>query len=351
MNVLIVGANTKMAKVFATFANTLLLTEPSFRFYREIEEFYTIKSRTNIFSFSGGIKRFFELYKISKSKDIDLIFTNDKTSMISAFFVKKLTKKRILLLSTSHNSYAWLDQNKVKLFTKLIKISTNGYISLSTHVTEMLVKYGLNRNKIFTTVNPIEENSFKIKRNYSLRDKISIIYVAVIYKGKGQDILLSAVNYLKNKGLNISVNLFGEVVEKSYYEELLNFINQNNLFDNIVFHGKIDNSHLRNLLCEYDIYVCPSEMEMSPYNIIEAKSAGLPIIASNVGGISDIISNEYDGILVKPNCPESLSNSINRLINDKILRENIGHNAFASSITKHSANRIAKSLQNFILKL
>lgn len=351
MNVLIVGANTKMAKVFSVFANTFLLTEPNSRFYKELEDFNTIKSDTDIFCFFGGVKRFFELYKISKLKDIDIIFTNDKISMIAAFFVNILSKKNILLLSTSHNSYAWTNPKKVKMFARIIKVTTHGYISLSSHVTDLLIENKINPQKILTTVNPIEQNVFKVKNDYSLTDNVSITYVAVVYKGKGQDILLKAISLLKNKGISFTINFYGDIMEKTFYHELQTLIKNNELEDSVHFHGVIDNPELHNMLCETDIYVCPSEKEMSPYNVIEAKAAGLPIIASKVGGIPNIISDQYDGILVEPGSSNEFASALYKLICDKKLREYLGQNAHSSSEIKHSPEIIALLFKDFIKSL
>ena len=351
MNVLIVGANTKMAKVFQNFANTLILADKEFRYYDEISEFKVLESEINNLKFSNIISIIIELRQIAKSNHVDLIFTNEKISMIAAFIAFSFSRKKIILLSTSHNSYAWLNKRKVRMFSKVVDVSTHGYISLSTHVSDLLIANGLDHNKILTTVNPIEQNVFKVKTSYSLNDNIAIAYVGVIYKGKGQDVLLEAVNKLKDEGINVVIHFYGDIVEDAFYKTLLGYIKSNQLEQFVQFHGRIENSELRNILCEYDIYICPSEMEMSPYNLIEAKASGLPIIASRVGGIPDIISNNVDGILVEPSSSEQLSQAIRVLIKDEKMRETMGVNAYKSSKRKHSPKVISENLKLFISSL
>lgn len=351
MNVLIVGTNTRMAKVFKNFANASILTDKEFRYYDEILEFKVLESEINSLKFTSLISRFIELRKIIKSDNIDIIFTNEKVSMIAAYFAVFFSRKKIVLLSTSHNSYAWLNKTKVGIFAKIIKVCTHGYISLSSHVSDLLIRNGVDNNRILTTVNPIEKNVFKVKTNYSIIENICIVYVGVIYKGKGQDILLEAVKKLKNEGVNVVVNFYGDIIEKAFYKTLLEFIKSNHLEQFVKFHGRIENFELRSILCEYDIYICPSEMEMSPYNLIEAKASGLPVIASRVGGIPDIISNNVDGILVEPSSSEQLSQAIRVLVKDEKMRETMGVNAFNSSKIKHSPKVISKKLQLFISSL
>ena len=79
-------------------------------------------------------------------------------------------------------------------------------------------------------------------------------------------------------------------------------------------------------LKNFDIFVLPSLKEGLPYVILEAGLAGLPVIASNVGGIPEIIENGKDGLLVPPANPEELAVAIKKLINDKVLRESLAKN-------------------------
>ena len=79
-------------------------------------------------------------------------------------------------------------------------------------------------------------------------------------------------------------------------------------------------------LKNFDIFVLPSLKEGLPYVLLEAGLAGLPAIASNVGGIPEIIENEKEGLLVPPANPEELAVAIKKLIEDKTLCENLAKN-------------------------
>ena len=116
------------------------------------------------------------------------------------------------------------------------------------------------------------------------------------------------------------------------------------------FLGRIDNVELRVKLYVYDIYLCPSHMEMSPYNVLEAKSVGLPVIASNVGGIPDLITEGVDGFLVPFNDYEEFSNKIELLVKNDVLRETIGCAALAYTQT-HNARTAGRLLNLFIKSL
>jgi len=95
-------------------------------------------------------------------------------------------------------------------------------------------------------------------------------------------------------------------------------------------------------LKNFDIFVLPSLKEGLPYVILEAGLAGLPVIASNVGGIPEIIENEKEGLLVSPAKPEELSVAIKKLIEDKTLRENLAKNLHEKIKKKFSLEKMLK---------
>lgn len=81
------------------------------------------------------------------------------------------------------------------------------------------------------------------------------------------------------------------------------------------------------LLGQADIFVLPSLTENQPFAILEAQAAGLPIIASDVGGIPEMIRHEQTGLLVPPGHSEALFRQLDRLLSDADLRQRLSRNA------------------------
>ncbi|MPL79126.1 N,N'-diacetylbacillosaminyl-diphospho-undecaprenol alpha-1,3-N-acetylgalactosaminyltransferase [bioreactor metagenome] len=356
MNTLIIGQNTKMAKVFSLISDNVYITidktNNNYRRYDEISEFPTIELN-NITEFKNIFNSCINLKKIIHENNIDVIFTNEVKSMIVAYLTYIMSKKRkIILLSISHNSYTWCNNIKAFIYSYLIKFLTHGFVSLSSFVTNILISNNVNINRIFTTSNPIEQNLFECKTNYYIsNNKPTLVYIGVQNIDKGQRTLIESINILKRKGIEVHLTLIGDIVDTNYHLQNLSYINDHNLTDNITFLGKVENNEIRITLHKYDLYICPSYMEMSPYNILEAKSAGLPIIATNVGGIPEIITNRMDGIIVNPKKPDELSDSIELLISNVNLRKEIGLNAYQNACRKHTPQNVADSLSQFISKL
>lgn len=352
MNILMIGQNSKMASVLNEFANTIMVIDTNIAFYRnykEVDNLNVIKSTTNIRKKSGIIKRTKEIIKWIHQYNTDVIFTNDKYSMIAAWIASKLSLKKIILISTSHNSYAWQNKSNVKKFAKLIKLTTDGYIALASFVYNDLLNNHINQKRILLLPNIIEHENFIQKSDYNLENGIlKIIYCGVIFPQKNQKLIIETIKQLKNKDITVTVDFYGDIADEIYKNQLDCYIAQHNLTDFVKFKGRVDNDTLRDLLPKYDVYISPSLMEMSPFNILEAKAAALPIIANNVGGISDLISNKEDGLLLSSPSIDEMEKTLITLYNNKNLRQNLGERAYQNVSTKQNKQKAALKLKEFI---
>ncbi len=354
MRVLIIGYNTKFASVFGYLATDifLLIDEGDWsRYEDDIKNYYVLTSKINV-SLFHLISRVCQIRELIIKHRIDIVFTNEKNSMISSFLASLSLRKRPILLSTSHNSFAWISFSKSFIFSKIIKNTTDGFIALAKFVLDRLILNGIPQEKVLFTPNPIEFNLFEKKTNYSFNNLIPhCIYVGVIVKGKGQDTLIKATALLKRKNINIFLSLVGDILDEAYYRELGKLVQEEGIQDLVDFVGALKNTEIRRCLCNYDIYVCPSSMEMSPYNILEAKSAGLPIIASKVGGVPDIINHNVDGLLISPNNEFVLAESIEMLLNDYDMRKSLGTNALKVAESVHDSQAVALLMSEFLQRI
>ncbi len=83
------------------------------------------------------------------------------------------------------------------------------------------------------------------------------------------------------------------------------------------------------LLADCDLFVLPSRTEALPYSVIEAMSVGLPVIATRVGGLSDLVSHEETGLLVPPDDVIALRNALERLLEEPAITSEYGAAGFA----------------------
>jgi glycosyltransferase involved in cell wall biosynthesis len=90
----------------------------------------------------------------------------------------------------------------------------------------------------------------------------------------------------------------------------------------IIFTGPLHN--INQVLNETDIFVLPSSFEAFPRSIIEAMAAGLPVIATDVGGNSEAVENNVSGLIVPPEDPITLAGKIQLLVQNSNLRSKMG---------------------------
>ncbi|MCX6813425.1 MAG: glycosyltransferase family 4 protein [Candidatus Azambacteria bacterium] len=149
--------------------------------------------------------------------------------------------------------------------------------------------------------------------------------VANFYRNKGLKYLILAAQKLKNKGLDWQFVIIGEGPERSKIE---NLIKKNNLENNVFLTGFIPDAS--ECLKTFNLFVLSSVKEGQPWVILEAMAAGVPIVATNIAGIPEMIENEKSGLLVEPADPEALSLAIEKMLTHPSLAQECVKNASAT---------------------
>lgn len=159
---------------------------------------------------------------------------------------------------------------------------------------------------------------------------------------KGLDIILKCANMIKNfSEICFEWHVYG-VKDFRVFEKLTRINSQE---VNVKFNGIVDSNYLREKLVEADIYVNTSYIDNSPNSLCEAQILGLPIISTNVGGISSIIKHEYSGVLVPANDPFILASEIEKLIKNSEQALLYSKNGRNEASIRHDAKRIVSALK------
>jgi glycosyltransferase involved in cell wall biosynthesis len=178
--------------------------------------------------------------------------------------------------------------------------------------------------------NPISLQKFELlpKRTFARRE-LGFNY---------NEFLILVVGRLDSeKGIRYLIEAFSTVVEEYSTTRLL-IVGDGPLKDslmytvhsmhvpNVVFLGRVPDSVLDLLLSAVDLYVSPSLYENLSISILNALAAGLPIVCTNVGGSSEIIENNINGLLFNPKDTIELSHAISKVISDKSLQKSFRKN-------------------------
>lgn len=182
--------------------------------------------------------------------------------------------------------------------------------------------------------------------------QVKILYIGRIIPQKGVHIAISAMGYLVNRlGVNnIHFDLFGNGSD-AYIEKLKNLINNLKIGNHIKFHGKVDRNQLLKIYKDYDLFLLPSTFR-EPFGVvlIEAMSQGVPIVATDTGGIPEVITHELNGLLVSPEDSIKMAEAVKRLIDNPLLAQEISNNGIKIVRKKFNQNRIIVLIENYLKK-
>jgi glycosyltransferase involved in cell wall biosynthesis len=154
--------------------------------------------------------------------------------------------------------------------------------------------------------------------------------------GKGYEILFDAAAKISNSPLKDKIKFLvvgaASHGEEEYEKKLMNLVQEKNIGAIMQFCGF--QSDIPKYLAAMDLLVFPSNEESFGGTVLEAMAMRVPVIASNSGGVPDIIINNETGLLVERNSLAALVDAINRLYNDKDLRETFA-NAGRKRVEEH----------------
>lgn len=209
------------------------------------------------------------------------------------------------------------------LCDRIVFNSVDKFVTASISAGDRLFEArGVCKNKILNIPNTVFISEDKLSQPVNIKDYFIIGSVGLLTKRKGFNILIKAVEILvlKYNVDNVRVLIYGEGEER---DNLVSLIREKNL-DNIV----LLKGHSSNVIYEmelFDIFVLPSiSNEDMPYVLLEAMTLSKPLIGTRIGGIPELIKNEYNGYVVNPNDEFFLAESIHKLVSDRKLCKKFG---------------------------
>lgn len=195
--------------------------------------------------------------------------------------------------------------------------------------------YGLPLSRVSVIYNGIDLSRCVPKTTYETGETVTILHVGRFDVPKNHPGLLEAFRLLLETHPECRLRLVGDGELRPDMEKLAR---EKGIADFVEFCGM--QSNVYPYLHDADIFTLPSIYEGNPMTIIEAMGTGLPIVASRVGGIPDMISDGESGLLVEPE-PQSICAGLTRLVGDAALRQRLGLAARKQSQT-FSAEHMAR---------
>lgn len=208
-------------------------------------------------------------------------------------------------------------------------------VALSPEVKKTILDlYGLPEEKVPVIYNGIDLSRCLPKQVYAA-EPLTLIHIGRFNVQKNHRGLLEAFQKLLKQIPDCRLRLLGD---GELWEETVAYARELGVADNVEFLGS--QSNVYPYLQQADIFLLPSLFEGMPMTIIEAMGTGLPVVASAVGGVPDMLRHGESGILVSCD-PEEVSRVCAELAGDENLRKKLGENARRDSV-RFSADYMAR---------
>ena len=173
-----------------------------------------------------------------------------------------------------------------------------------------------------------------------------IVFVGRLHPVKRVDLLLKAFAKLRKLYPDASLNIVGDGVER---QKLITLANDLELGQSVHFLGFQNHEKVLELLRQADLMVLSSKMEGNPKVLIEAMMLKVPIVATNVPGIRDMIQNGETGHLVDSDLPEDLTNAMSVLLSKRKYGRRIAENAYEFAKNHFSKQQALKRVREDFL--
>jgi glycosyltransferase involved in cell wall biosynthesis len=178
--------------------------------------------------------------------------------------------------------------------------------------------------------------------------KFTILHIGSIETRKGQDVLIEAVKGLSKEYRDkIQVFLIGRKLNNPFFEKMQRLLKGSS---NIEWLGELPHKEVAILMYRAQLFVCSSRDEVFPLTILEAMSAGKPVIAADVGGVREMITDGVDGFIVPNGDFQSLREKIEYCIKNPAVLQKVGGNARERFLKEFSLNKFGNRFLSILEK-
>jgi len=267
---------------------------------------------------------------------------------LGGFLAKKILKKPYVIWGQGDDVYSfWTFKLVQKPLSKMILNNANGVLALTEYMKTEMSKS--TKKSIDVIPNGINLAMFENLQKGSTYQRLTkkegqntIIFVGRLHQVKGIKYLIEAMDLVRQKRRDTRLILVGDGPEKANLAQL---VEDRKLERYVTFVGKVSNEKIPEYMIVSDIFVLPSLSEGFGIVILEAMASGLPVIATKVRGIPEIVKEGVNGLLVEPKSPRDLAEKISIFLDDDELKSTIAQNN-KEEAKKYDLEHVVQKLEN-----
>jgi len=282
-----------------------------------------------------------ETYKIIRKEKPDIVQVNGFVCIQEA----------LITVLTCRRSFIW---NLIgTLYPRVVILAFLPLIRLAfrrVFVSKKLAHYYFSKPNDKVIYEPVNIDKFDpnrvnvneletLRKALSIHQDIPVVgFVGFISPVKGLEYLIKSIKLIRDKNCKIKLVIAGGVPHSqvAYYLKLKNLLQELQLDEDVIFAGYVKHKNVPLILSLFDVFVIPSLHEGTPVCILEAMAMEKPVIASDVGGVSEQVMNGITGILVSPKNEIQLAESIIYLVKNKELSRSMGRRGRSFVMEKFS---------------
>lgn len=285
-----------------------------------------------------------KLFLLIRREKVEIVHTH----LIHASIVGRVAAKLAgvkSIVTTRHYAYYHKEKSLANWIERKTAVLNNSFIAISNAVKEyMVTREKYKPEKIMVIYNAVDLSLFDsgevdviARNNYDFL----VGSVGRLHPSKGYDTLLKSMPLVIKEFPSVKLIIIGDGIQRKYLEGLCFDLG---ISEQVIFLGRKTPAEVIYFLKNIDLFVLASNWEGFGLAVIEAMACAKPVVATNVGGVGEIIDAGETGFLVPPQDPQKLAENIIRLSRDSKLLETLG---------KRGRQKVEKlfSMHNMIFKL
>lgn len=300
--------------------------------------------------------------RLVRKKKIDIIHTHTVRSNLIGRLASLLTGRKCIthLHSPILRDFADLRRGRFnEMIDSITRFLADRYIAVSHSLRREMIQRGMPPDKIVTIHNALDFKSLHasvdphsvrggIRKEYNIpANAFILVLVALLRPRKGVDVIIKAMESVLEHFPNVHLFIVGNddiSEDPDYGNKLRRMASGLGIESNVIFTGFRDD--VPAILKECDLMVLPSLFgEGFPMVILESMAMGVPVVASRVEGIPEIIEDGVNGFLVEPGDSEDLANKIVEVLKNPILLKTAGRKAQEKMTNEMDGHRQAEKIE------
>jgi glycosyltransferase involved in cell wall biosynthesis len=271
------------------------------------------KTKYKISSFPFFVGAIYKIFRfLLKNKEIEIVHIHGAArgslirKVVILFITKFLFRKKVIFHSHGGalEAFYYKSPKVLKYIISFLFNNVDLIICLSSQ-WKLFFETNFSNNNVIVLGNMVERRKGELVR--CPNDKLVLLFLGIICTPKGIYDLIDVIIENKNE---FEGKLILKIGGKGEVDNLKALLEKNGLEKIIFFKGWVTGKEKEELLFESDVYVLPSYTEALPLSILEAMEYSKPIVATNVGGIPEIVKDGENGFLIEPGDKKSMLKGI-----------------------------------------